>query len=95
MTEDYRSWRECPFAVGRRYLVRRDFEALRDRFVLGEALTFDRDSYSRYDAYTGYVFSQPGDPGHRVWDLHDDDDLESWRELFEEIPDDGASIEGS
>jgi len=70
---------------GHRYRVRRDFKALRDSFVAGEEMTFDSDAYSRYDSYTGYFFSQPGAAQLRSWDIHDGDDLEVWRDLFEEI----------
>jgi hypothetical protein len=48
-------------------------------------LAYERDAYSRYDSYTGYFFSQDGAERLRSWDIHDDEDLESWRELFEEV----------
>lgn len=83
---ELRSWRQSPFIVGRRYQVRRDFTALRDRFHAGEILTFHSDAYSRYDNYTGYFFSQPGAQPLRVWDIHDDEQLDSWHELFAEMP---------
>jgi hypothetical protein len=65
--------------------VRRDFRALRDSFALGEVLKYEAEAYSRYDGLTGYLFSQDGVERKRVWDIQDDGDLESWRELFEEI----------
>ena len=71
--------------AGRRYRVWQDFKALRDSFVAGEELTYDRDAYSRYDGYTGYFFTQAGTAQLRSWDIPDDDDLEVWRDLFEEI----------
>lgn len=46
---------------------------------------YERDAYSHYHSYTGYFFSQPGAEHLRSWDIHDDDELESWRDLFEEI----------
>jgi hypothetical protein len=78
-------WRESPFEVGRSYRVRKDFKCLRDSFRAGEVLVFVRAAYSRYDNYTGYFFSQPGAQPARVWDIHDDEELEIWRDLFEEI----------
>ena len=82
---EIRPWRPSPFLAGHRYPVRRDFKALRDSFVAGEEMTFDSDAYSRYDSYTGYFFSQPGVAQLRSWDIHDGDDLEVWRDFFEEI----------
>ena len=85
MNSEFRSWRQPPFVVGRLYRVRRDFKALRGSFVAGEELTYDRDAHSRYDGYTGYFFTQAGTAQLRCWDIAEDDDLEVWRELFEEI----------
>jgi len=82
---EIRPWRQSPFVAGHRYRVRRDFKALRDSFLAGEELTYDRDAYSRYDGYTGYFFTQLGAGQLRSWDISDDDDLEVWRDLFEEI----------
>jgi hypothetical protein len=82
---EIRPWRKSPFTVGRRYRVRRDFESLRDSFRAGEVLTYDSDAWSRYHEYTVYAFSQPGAHELRVWDIRDDDELDIWRELFEEI----------
>jgi len=77
--------RQSPFVAGRRYRVRRAFKALRDTFAAGEELTYDSDAYILYDGLTGYFFSQPGTARRRSWDISDRDDLEIWRELFEEI----------
>jgi len=63
--------------------VRRDFGSLRDNFTAGEILTFRYDAWSRYEGMTGYFFEQP-DAKWRIWDISDDDDLEIWKELFEE-----------
>jgi hypothetical protein len=82
---EIRPWRQSPFAAGRRYRVRRDFKALRNSFVAGEVLTYDRDAYSRYDGYTGYFFTQSVTEQLRSWDISDGDDLEVWKDLFEEI----------
>jgi hypothetical protein len=71
--------------VGRQYRVKRDFEALRDSFVEGEELKYVGDAYSRYDGYTGFFFTQAASQKRRSWDIADDDDLEIWEELFEEI----------
>ena len=85
MPQETRSWRASPFAVGRSYRVRRDFKALRDTFAAGEVLVYESDAYSHYHGYTAYVFSQSGREQKRVWDIHDDDTVESWRELFDEV----------
>jgi len=58
---------------------------LRDNFPAGEVLVFVRGAYSHYDNQTGYFFSQPGTQQTRVWDLNDDEPLEIWLDLFEEI----------
>jgi hypothetical protein len=34
---------------------------------------------------TGYFFRQAGRETLRVWDIHDDADIEVWRELFDEL----------
>ena len=85
MSREIRPWRASPFVVGRGYRVRRDFKALRDSFTAENVLTYESDAYSRHDSQTGYVFSKAGTEQKRIWDLHDKDDLEHWRELFEEI----------
>lgn len=80
-----------PFKRGRAYRVRHTFAALRGSFTAGEVLIFDSSAWSRYDGITGFFFTQPGRQGGRVWDLADDADVESWRQLFEEMPaEDGA-----
>jgi len=78
-------WRESPFVVARCYRARKDFKSLRDSFHAGEVLVFVREAYSHYDNQTGFFFSQPGTHQMRVWDIHDDEKLEIWRALFEEI----------
>lgn len=83
---EIRPWRRSPFIVGQRYRVRQDFEAMRDRFRKDEVLTYERDAYSRHDGSTAYCFSQPDSKVWRTWDVPDDDDLETWRERFEEVP---------
>ena len=85
MQQEIRPWRVPPFSVGRSYRVRRDFKALRDSFTAGDVLIYESDAYSHFHGYTGYLFSQAGVGTKRVWDLHDDDNLDSWRELFEEM----------
>jgi len=84
--KEIRPWRHCPFKIGTRYRVRRDFAALRDSFTADEVLTFHSDAWSRYDGITGYFFQQTGTEVLRAWDINDDDELEIWRELFEQLP---------
>ena len=79
-------WRVGPFKIGARYRVRRDFKALRDSFKAGEVLTYHSDAWSRYDGIAGYFFQQTGKERLRTWDIDDGEDLEIWRELFEQLP---------
>ncbi|HVR99707.1 MAG TPA: hypothetical protein VMW27_23990 [Thermoanaerobaculia bacterium] len=78
-------WRPSPFVPGARYRVRRDFAGPRNAFSEGEVLTYRGDCYSPYDSYTGYLFTQEGDERFRVWDVHDEEDTNIWRKLFEEV----------
>lgn len=78
-------WGQSPFVPGQRYRVRRNFQALRDTFVAGEELTYDSTAYSRYDGWIGYFFTQAGTTKLRSWDIAEDQNLEIWRDLFEEI----------
>jgi hypothetical protein len=82
---EIRPWRPSPFVAGRTYRVRIDFKSLFDTFQSGEVVKYEGDAYSRYDCITGYFFSQPNVPNGRRWDIHDDEDLETWRKLFEEV----------
>jgi len=88
-----RKYRDCPFVVGRRYRVRRDFKCLRDEFTAGEVLefagrlrNFDNDAF----AFTQNeaVWFEPNLPfgaegGSRVWDVPDHEELQVWTDLFE------------
>ncbi|MDP9139520.1 MAG: hypothetical protein M3O62_01845 [Pseudomonadota bacterium] len=76
---------EYPFRKGVRYRVKRSFTALRDIFEEGEEMTYDSTAWSRYDGITGYFFSQPGRDRLRMWDIHDDESVEIWKDLFEPI----------
>ena len=73
-----------PFKIGRRYLVRKSFESLRDAFTEGEVVTYQEKVYSWYDGYTGFIFSD-AKKDSRVWDVHDDDSVEIWSTLFQEL----------
>jgi len=53
---------------------------------MDEVLTFHSDAWSRYDGIIGYFFQQTGTEALRAWDIRDDDELDIWRELFEELP---------
>ena len=79
-------WRQSPFVVGRCYRVRREF----DGFRAGETFRYQGDAHSIYDGATGYFFSHPDaqwNLGMRRWDVYDDEDLDVWQELFEEVND--------
>ncbi len=60
---------------------------MRDSFEAGDVFTFESDAWSRYDEVTGYFFRQVGRETLRVWDIHDDADIQMWTELFEELSD--------
>jgi hypothetical protein len=47
----------------------------------GEVLTFEFESWSRYDGVTFYLFRDTFDKVC-VWGLRDDDDVQEWRSLF-------------
>jgi hypothetical protein len=63
------------------------FTPMRGSFEEGDVLTFDKDTYSRYDGMTGYFFQDGAGVG-RVWDVRDEDAIESWKNLFEEVTQD-------
>lgn len=69
-------WREDPFEAGKRYKVIRDFKSLRDSFHESEELTYSKQTYSRYDGQTGYLFIDDTDTV-KVIDVHDDDPIET------------------
>ena len=75
------SWRDCPFALGKKYRVTRDAAPLRDRFTAGEILRFDCDTHSAYHGYTGYCFTDEAGRG-RVFDVADDQNGDEWQEVF-------------
>ena len=78
------TWRDEPFKKGTNYRVLKDFKSLRTLFSEGEILKFKESAYSRYDCMTGYIFEDTkGDSW--AWDIHDDDELEVWKELFVEV----------
>ncbi len=78
------TWRTDPFQKGRSYRVRKDFCSLRDSFVAGEVLHYRESAYSAYDSQSGFIFADQ-EGKSRVWDIHDDDPLEVWNELFEAV----------
>ena len=89
---DYGFSGPCPFVKGRRYKVRQNFKALRSEFQAGEVLIFESRAWSRYDGITGYFFSRQSGGG-AAWDVGDEDEaagLPKWRELFEELAQEGA-----
>jgi hypothetical protein len=76
------SWRLCPFKVGRSYIVLQPFTCLLFNFEQGEKFTFIGDGYERYDSTTIYHFRAEDDRQDYQWRLHDDEPLETWKELF-------------
>lgn len=90
MAEEPKPWRAAPFQRGKKYIIRRDFRAIRDSFGCNEVLTYDVDHYSPYDNCTSYIFYDAYNK-RRVWDVMDDVDLIIWQKYFSmlEIGDDG------
>ena len=79
-----KSPRRSPFKVGRSYRVLRAFQS-RDAFPAGEILVYKSEGYSIYDGATAYFFETMSDQQSRTWAVRDDEDLEVWRTLFEEV----------
>jgi hypothetical protein len=51
--------------------------------MAGQAMTFEFESWSRYDSQTFYLFRDPSGRIY-VWSLHDKDSLDRWRQFFQE-----------
>ena len=49
------------FKEGKNYRVLMDSSSLRDDFKVNEILTFIKETFSRYDGYTGYFFKDEND----------------------------------
>jgi hypothetical protein len=77
--------RQSPFTIGRSYRVRRDFQAVRNRFRAGEVLKFEGDAYGAESQTAAYFFSTPDAKPLRAWDVKDSEDLEKWLEIFEQV----------
>jgi hypothetical protein len=84
------SWRSCPFRTGDSYHVLQEFRSSDGFFggealmvMAGQAITFECESWSRYDSETFYLFR---DSSGRicVWGLPDEEDLDRWRQFFQE-----------
>jgi hypothetical protein len=80
------SWRQTPFAVGQRYLVKINFTSAFSHFLAGEMLVFEKEQYSHYDCSSVYVFCNMASGEKKEWWLHDDQPLESWQEYFQLVP---------
>ncbi len=78
------TWRNDPFSTGCRYKVKKDFSAPRDSFFKDEVLIYDHNAYSIYDSMSGFFFLD-SEGNFRAWDLHDDEELDCWTELFDRI----------
>jgi hypothetical protein len=78
------TWRPVPFRVGAKYRVKRSVQPLREPLMEGEVLRYERDGCSSYDGMTGCMFRDASKQS-RVWELDDNADVESWRDVFEEI----------
>ena len=71
-----------PFIVGHRYRVLKSFAALRDHFVEGHELVYERSAWSRYDGITGYFFRNVARGDLQAWDVYDHEPMPQWTELF-------------
>ena len=78
--------RDNPFEAGRRYRVRKTFQAPKADFKEGEELMYNSSEWYRFEALTSYLFMEPGPAGClRAWDLPDDADVETWKDFFEPL----------
>ncbi len=76
----------CPFRVGSKYRVRRDYSFLNHRFVAGELVEFSSFAYDAKGGVTRYWFKSPGTDETNVWHIFDNQEPEpEWNDLFEEI----------
>lgn len=72
------------FKVGRLYRVLRAIKTRTDCFEVGELVTFQGTSYSRYDESSGFLFKNTLDGELKAWYLHDDEPDNS-KVYFEEL----------
>jgi Arc/MetJ-type ribon-helix-helix transcriptional regulator len=78
--------RGSPFEKGHRYRVIAEAPGWNDSLNVGEVITYERSTWSRYDEATIYIF-RSNENKERTWILRDDDSLESWRRVFEPVRD--------
>jgi hypothetical protein len=77
------SWRPSPFVVGRRYVVKQDFESWQP-FIAGELLEYVGDQHIPYDEATEYFFKSISGGGGKKWSLRDTAPVETWKVYFSE-----------
>ena len=64
--------KKLKFETGKKYKVKQSIDRLRDNFLSGEILVFEKMSYSRYDNCSGYFFkTESGE--NKVFDIHDNE----------------------
>ena len=95
ISREFRSWRPCPFRTGASYHVLQDFRSTDELFGgtapvvrAGQVMAFEFESWSRYDGETFYLFRDHSGQIY-VWGLPDEDDLDGWRQFFQEETNDG------
>ena len=81
------SYTQPIFTSGRRYRVKRNFKSgPTSAFIAGEALIFERDTYSPYDNCFVYVFGKEKGSEKKEWWLSEGEPKESWQQYFEPLP---------
>jgi hypothetical protein len=90
ISRDFPSWRPCPFRAGVSYRILHDFRSS-DGLIggngasvsAGQILVFEFESWSRYDGATFYLFRNVSGE-ICVWNLGDEEDIDKWRQFFDE-----------
>jgi hypothetical protein len=81
-----RPWRKSPFIRDCYYRVRRDFKSEQYSFFAGELLCYEGyEGPVKMFNSTGFFFFAVDEERFRVWTISEDEDLETWRELFEKL----------
>ena len=71
------------FEKDKRYRVKKSFMKGVTTFFAGEILTFEFESYGRYDDCFSYIFHSQTHGGEKSWMIFENESAESWRDYFE------------
>ena len=78
-----KTWRECPFTEGSKYIFTEEIKTPRYTFLKDEEVTYIRSSYSRYDNVTGYLFSSKTES--KFLDIRDDEKIELYTDKIKKL----------